>query len=147
MEKTDFTVTLSSIKTPTGIYQTLLNVRSWWSGLYDEEFIGNSEKINDVFTFKAGGGAHYTEQKLVELMPNKKIVWLITKANLTFLENTKEWVGTKLIFEISEKGEKNEVKFIHEGLNYTSECYDSCAPAWTQYLQTRLFPLLNDKIN
>ena len=145
MEKVDFTIAILSNKTPEVIYQTLLDVRSWWWGLYGVEFTGNSENADDVFTIKAGDGAHYSEHKLVELIPGKKIVWLVTEANLAFLENKKEWVGTKLIFEISEKGERSEVKFIHEGLTPASECYDSCAPTWTQYLQTKLFPLLNDK--
>lgn len=143
MENKDFTIMISSTKTAKEIYQTLLNVRLWWSGLYVETFSGKSEKINDVFTFKAGDGAHFSEQKLVELRPNQRIVWLVTDAKLTFLDNPEEWVGTKLIFEISEKGELTEVKFTHEGLNPTSECFDSCAPAWTQYIQTKLSPLLN----
>ncbi len=142
MDKPDYSFTILSDKSPEVIYQILLNVRAWWSGLYEESFTGQTEKLNDVFSFKAGGGAHYTEQKLVELVANKKIVWLVTAANLTFLENTAEWVGTQLIFEISEAGDKNEVKFTHQGLLPTSECYDNCAPAWTQYMQTKLLPLL-----
>ena len=144
MTKSNFTVTLLCKKAPASIFQTLLNVRSWWSGLYFEEFTGSSEKIGDVFTFKAGDGAHYTEQKLIELIPDKKIVWLVTESELIFLEKMDEWKGTKLIFEIAQQKENTEVKFIHEGLTPMSECYDSCAPAWTQYIQTKLFPLIND---
>lgn len=142
MANSDFTVSFRSKKAPEEIFQILLNVRGWWSGLYGEEFSGNSEKINDVFTFKAGDGAHYTEQKLIELIPNKRIEWLVTDSKLTFLENTKEWDGTKLIFELAQQHGKTEVKFIHEGLTPQSECYDNCAPAWSQYMQTKLAPLL-----
>jgi hypothetical protein len=146
MAKSNFTVTVSSKKTPAEIFQILLNVRSWWSGLYGEEFTGSSAKAGDVFTFKAGNGAHYTVQKLIELIPDKKVVWLVTESDLTFLEKTDEWTGTKLIFEITQAGGNTEVKFIHKGLTTQSECYDNCAPAWTQYIQTRLSPLLNDQI-
>jgi hypothetical protein len=144
MEKSDFTLTLISKKTPSEVFQTLLNVRSWWSGLYEEEFTGSSEKAGDVFTFKAGNGVHYTEQKLIELTLDKRIVWLVTKSALTFLDKMDEWTGTKLIFEIAHHDENTEVKFIHEGLTTQSECYENCAPAWTQYMLTRLSPLLND---
>ena len=143
MENEDYTVSLSSDKSPSEVYQILLNVRLWWSGLYGETFSGSSENLNDVFTFYAGDGAHFSEQKLVELSPNQRIVWLVTDANLTFLENTAEWVGTKLIFEIIEHGHETEVVFTHEGLRPTSECFKFCAPAWTQYMQTKLSTLLN----
>ena len=144
MEKSDFTLTLISKKTPAEIFQTLLNVRSWWSGLFGEEFTGSSEKTGDVFTFKAGNGAHYTEQKMIELIPEKRIVWLVTESALTFLDKMDEWTGTKLIFELAQQDENTEVKFIHEGLTTQSECYQNCATAWKQYMLTRLFPLLND---
>ena len=55
------------------IFNTLLNVRGWWSGLYSETIEGNTDKLGDEFTFQAGGGAHYSKQKLVELIPEKKL--------------------------------------------------------------------------
>lgn len=143
MKKSDFTITLLSKKTPTEIFHTILNVRAWWSGLYGEEFSGNSEKVDDVFTFKAGDGVHFSEQKLIELIPNRKIVWLVTESNLTFLENPQEWTGTKLMFEITPKEAHMEVKFTHQGLTTQSECYENCAPAWTQYMQTKLAPFIS----
>lgn len=144
MSKSDFTITLLSKKSPESIFQKILDVRSWWSGIYSEKFSGSSEKINDVFTFEAGDGAHYTEQKLIELIPNEKIVWLVTQCNLSFIERNDEWVGTKLIFEITQNEENTEVKFTHQGLTNELDCYDNCAPAWTQYIQTKLFPLINE---
>lgn len=94
--------------------------------------------LGDEFIFKAGDGVHYSKQKLVELVPNKKIAWLVTDSELSFLQQKDEWTGTKLIFEISTTGVNTQVKFTHEGLTPTSECYDACAPAWTQYIQNKL---------
>ncbi|WP_425476370.1 hypothetical protein [Paraflavitalea speifideaquila] len=48
-----------------------------------------------------------------------------------------------MIFDITEKGGKTQLVFTHEGLTPEVECYDSCAPAWTQYLQNKLLPLIN----
>jgi hypothetical protein len=74
MTTTDFTTTLLVAQTPTAVFEAIKNVRGWWSGLYSEEFEGESDKLGDEFSFLAGDGVHYTKQKLVELIPNQKIV-------------------------------------------------------------------------
>lgn len=143
MAATDFTYTLLTERTPQEVFQAITDVRSWWSGLYSEEYSGETEKLYDEFSFRAGDGAHYSKQKLVEVIPNKKVVWLITESELTFLEKTDEWVGTKVIFEISEKDGKTQLVFTHQGLTPEIECYDSCAPAWSTYLEEKLLPLIS----
>ena len=144
MKNQDFTTTILVEQTPEKVYNTVLNVRAWWSGLYDESFEGSSEKPGDEFSFRAGGGVHYTKQKLVELVPNEKVVWLVTEANLSFVDKTDEWEGTKISFEISEERGKTKIVFTHVGLVPEFECFDSCAPAWTQYMQERLVAALEN---
>jgi len=139
----DFTTTILVDETPTQVFNTIKNVRAWWSGSYGEEIKGNSNKVNDEFSFRAGGGAHYSKQKLVELIPDKRIVWLVTDSKLTFLENQSEWNGTKIAFEISKEKDQTKIVFTHEGLVPEIECYNSCAPAWTQYVQETLLNLLS----
>lgn len=139
----DFTFTVTTDKTPQEVFQAVKQVRSWWSGLYEEEFTGDSEKLGDEFSFRAGGGAHYSKQKLVEVVPNEKLVWLITESDFTFIEKADEWTGTKLVFEISEKDGKTQLVFTHAGLTPEVECYDACAPAWSQYLKEKFIPFVN----
>ena len=131
----DFKFNLESSDTAKSIFETLLNVRSWWIGLYSETIEGDTKKLNDEFTFSAGGGAHYSKQKLVELIPDKKIVWMVTDSNLNFLAKPNEWTGTKICFDISTKGNKNQITFTHQGLVPKFECYNGCAGAWTKYLE------------
>ncbi len=143
METADLTVTLLAEQTPQEVFQAIVNVQAWWVGYFNEVFSGDTEKLHDEFTFHAGEGAHYSKQKLVEVIPNQKVVWLITDGELSFVEKRDEWVGTKVIFEISEKDGKTQLVFTHEGLTPEMECYESCAPAWTQYLQNKLLPLMD----
>ncbi len=142
MSKKDFTITLTVNQAPEAVFKAIVNVRGWWSGYYSEEFEGSTEKLHDEFSFRAGEGLHYSKQKLVEVQSNKKIVWLITESALSFLENQDEWTGTKVIFEISKEDNKTKLTFTHEGLTPEIACYDSCAPAWTQYVQNKLLPLI-----
>lgn len=134
LKTSDFTTTLLVDQPPGEVFKAIKNVRGWWSGLYEEEFEGTSDKLQDEFSFRAGGGAHYSKQKLIELMPNKKIVWLVTDSELTFLEDPREWIGTRISFEISEHDTKTKIVFSHVGLTPEIECFDSCTSAWSQYI-------------
>jgi Uncharacterized conserved protein len=142
MKTSHFTLTLLTEQPPQKIFQAIQNVRGWWSGYYSEEITGATEKLDDEFCFRAGDGVHYSKHKLIEVVPNKKVVWLTTESNLNFIDKTDEWTGTKVIFDITKKGDKTQLTFTHEGLTPKIECYDSCAPAWTQYLQNKLSPMI-----
>lgn len=141
MSATNFSTTFLIDKSAKEIFSGILKVRGWWSGIYSEEIEGSSNKLDDEFTFRAAGGKHYSKQKLIELIPGKKIVWLVTESNLTFLEQKDEWTGTKLCFDISEEGDKTEVRFTHIGLVPTFECYNGCSSTWPKYLEHLLSPL------
>lgn len=144
MQNQNFTTTILVNESPDEVFNAITNVRAWWSGYYEEEITGSTERLNDEFSFRAGGGAHYSRQRLVEVVPNEKIVWLVTDSELSFIEKRNEWTGTKIIFDISKKGDKTQLVFTHEGLVPGVECYDSCTPAWSQYLQKKLLPLIKN---
>jgi hypothetical protein len=144
MKNQNFEISVLVDASPAEVFKAVLNVRGWWSGYYGESFQGSTEKLHDEFSFRAGDVAHYSKQKLIDVIPNKKVVWLITESALSFLDKTDEWTGTKVIFDISQKGGKTQLRFIHEGLTPEVECYNSCAPAWTQYLQYKLLPLIGN---
>jgi uncharacterized protein YndB with AHSA1/START domain len=143
MKNENFTTTILVDQSPEEVFTAVSNVRGWWSGLYSEEITGNTADLNEEFTFRAGGGAHYSKQKIVEAIPGKKIVWLVTESELSFLEKKDEWTGTKITFDISKKGDKTMLVFTHVGLIPEAPCYDSCAPAWSQYVERKLLPLIS----
>ena len=135
MATNDFTFSFPSSRDPKSIFATLLNVKEWWTGLYSENITGSSSKLNDEFAFSAGEGAHYSKQRLTELVPSKKIAWKVTDSNLTFLKKPDEWTNTSISFEISPEGDQSRVTFTHLGLVPKIECYGGCSGAWTQYLK------------
>lgn len=131
----DYSFSFESTKAPEIIFETLLNVRKWWRGLYEEDIEGKSGKVNDEFTFNAGDRVHYSKQRLIVLEPNKLIVWQVIESNLSFLKKTDEWTNTKIRFEISTRPDKSKITFTHQGLAPQIECYNVCSGVWSQYLE------------
>ena len=137
MTTTDFTTTILVDQSPKEVFNAINNVRGWWQG----EIEGNTDKLNEEFTYRVEG-IHFSKQKLVEVIPNRKVVWLITDSKLDFIEDKTEWTGTKIIFEISEIKNKTQLRFTHLGLAPEVECYDACSNAWGALIQKSLFSLI-----
>lgn len=135
MNTTDFTYEIKTTHTPEMLFDLLLEVENWWYGVFNESITGQTKQINDEFTFAAGDGMHYSRQRLVSLEPGKQLAWLVTESNLSFLKNPGEWEGTTIEFMLSREADETRLTFTHHGLNSEMECYDSCSPAWTQYLK------------
>ncbi|HYF67746.1 MAG TPA: SRPBCC domain-containing protein [Ohtaekwangia sp.] len=138
----DFSVTLSVEQSPEQVFNAVLNVREWWQGFYNEAITGDTSTLNGVFSFRAGDGAHFTRQKLIELIPNEKVVWQVTDSELTFIKDTNEWQGTEIVFEIAKHHDKTQVRFIHRGLTPEVECFDACSSAWSMYIEKQLLALI-----
>lgn len=133
MKAQDFTTSLLLDQTPGEVYKAINNVAGWWQG----EVKGSSTKLNDEFTYQMQE-FHYSKQKVVKLIPDQKVVWLVTESKLNFIENKSEWSGTKIIFEISRINNKTQLQFTHQGLLPTVECYNDCSGGWTGLIQKSL---------
>jgi len=124
-------------KTPKEVFDAINNVRGWWSGQID----GKTEKLGDEFTYSYKD-FHRSTQKITESVPGKKVVWTVSDSYLSFVEDKKEWNGTKVIFEIARKDGKTEVRFTHKGLTSQVECFDACNDAWGSYIKGSLKNLI-----
>jgi uncharacterized protein YndB with AHSA1/START domain len=133
MKKQDFTVSFLVDKTPQEAFDAINNVRGWWSG----EIEGATEKPGDEFSYRYKD-FHYSKQRLVEVVPAKRVVWLVTESSINFVADKNEWVDTKMIFEIAATGSQTEIRFTHQGLVPSFECYDACSNAWTGYISDSL---------
>lgn len=137
MASLDYSTTLLVDQAPEEVFKAINNVPAWWN----PDMKGKSEKLNDEFEVQFGD-MHYSKQRLTEVVPNKKVVWLVTDSSLSFLENKSEWTGTKISFEISSQNGRTKLTLTHTGLVPTAECYNACSPAWTQYMQNSLYYLI-----
>jgi len=137
MTSTNFTTAFSVDQTPEAAFAAITNVRGWWSGQID----GDTDKLGAEFTYRYQD-IHYSKQQIIELAPNKRVVWRVQDAYLDFTEDPSEWNGTEITFELARKGDQTEVRFTHLGLVPEFECYDSCSTAWAFYINNSLHRLI-----
>jgi hypothetical protein len=137
MKATDFTTTITVDQTAAEVFDAINNPRRWWS----EEIEGSTDKLNDEFNYHYED-VHGCKMKIVESIPNQKVVWLMMDNYFSFTKDKNEWKGDKIIFEINERAKKREVRFTHLGLVPEYECFEICRGAWTTYIQTSLHGLI-----
>lgn len=126
MENKSYTVTIELAKSSQEVFDAINDVTNWWS----KDFEGKSTNLDDEFIINHPN-AHYSKQKLIEVIPGKKVAWLVTESQLNWLKNNRqEWTRTKMIFEITAKDDKTELRFTHEGLTPDKECYTMCEKGW-----------------
>jgi hypothetical protein len=138
MKTQDYTTSITVDATASDAFKSINKVSKWWT----ENVEGKSQKLNDEFTVQFGD-VHISTQKLVEVIPDKKVVWLVTDSKINFVDDKQEWTGSKISFEISEKENKTQVRFTHFGLVPDIECFNACSNAWSEYIQGSLLPLIN----
>ncbi len=133
----NYTTTFTVEQTPEEVFAAINNVRGWWSG----EIEGKTDRLGDEFTYRYAD-VHRSKQKIIELIPGKKVVWHVVDASLNFTQDKTEWNGTDITFDIAKKGDKTEVRFTHVGLVPEFECFDSCSNAWSFYISGSLRDLI-----
>ncbi|MDF3026081.1 MAG: hypothetical protein K0S23_388 [Fluviicola sp.] len=137
MDDKSFKAVILVDQSPAEAFKTILNFRGWWS----EEIEGNTDKLNEEF-FYHYKELHLCKLRLIELVPNKKIVYLVIENEFDFVEDKSEWINTSLIFEITEEAGKTKVTFTHKGLVPEYECYKVCNDAWSGYIKNSLYKLI-----
>jgi len=134
---TKYTVAIEVEKSPNNVFNHVVNaVSKFWP----EKFEGESTKLNDEFVFRSGD-THYSKNKVVEFVPNKKVVWLVTES-IRKTDNY-EWTGTKMIFELTPKGDSTLLKFTYDGFILENE-YDRLVQVCDMVIKEKLYNLITN---
>jgi hypothetical protein len=137
MNSKDYNIVFSVDQSPKEVFDAINNVRRWWS----EDIEGSTDKLGAEFKFRHKD-LHRSTQKITEFVPGRKVVWHVLDSQISFVEDSAEWKGTDIVFEITKKNNKTELRFTHVGLVPTIECYGDCAGAWGFFIKESLRGLI-----
>ena len=137
MKANDYTVSFAVDQSPEEVFAAINNVRGWWSQLIE----GCTDQLGAEFQFHCQD-LHHSTQRITELVPGRRVVWHVTEARISFVNNQTEWTGTDIVFDIVRQGRQTELRFTHVGLTPGIECYGNCSGAWGFYLNESLRGLI-----
>jgi hypothetical protein len=137
MTTADFTTTILVDQTAAQVFNAVTNVRGWWS----EEIEGSTTQLNDEFNYHFED-VHRCKMRLTEVIPNKRVVWLVLENYFKFTKDSNEWTGNTIVFDITEKENKIQLTVTQFGLVPQYECFEICSKAWTNYIQNSLHDLI-----
>ncbi len=137
MTTKSYTTSFFVDQSPEEVFEAINSVRGWWSDQID----GPTDTLGAEFTFQHKD-LHRSTQKITELVPGKKVVWHITDSHIAFVKDKTEWEGTDVVFEITRKDGRTELRFTHIGLVPTIECYGDCSGAWSFLITDSLRSLI-----
>ena len=137
MSDRNFTTTIAVDQSPSDVFAAICNVRAWWS----QEIVGRAERVGDAFKHHFRD-LHRCEIAVKELVSNEKVVWTVLENYFSFTEDTAEWKGTDIVFEIARSGDQTALTFTHLGLVPACQCYVACTDGWTFYIHDSLRELI-----
>lgn len=133
-QATDFSVSASVAADPATTFAAVSDPRAWWS----RDITGDTDRLGGEFVFEVPG-VHRSVQRIVAYEAPRMVEWEVTDAELTFITDAREWVGTRIRFELDPRADGGtEVRFTHFGLTQDVECYEACSTAWRSYVTTSL---------
>lgn len=137
MKDRDFTKTILVDQSPAEAFDAINRPRDWWG----KEIEGDTDRVGAEWTYRYKD-MHYSRHRTAELVPGRKVIWDVVDARMTFLKDQAEWNGTKIIFDISPKNGRTEIRFTHAGLVPEVECFDVCTDAWSGLIGESLRQLI-----
>jgi len=133
----NFSISFTVSQSPAEVFSAINNVRGWWSHAIE----GDTDKPDSEFRYSYRD-IHRTHFKIIEFIPNQKVVWHVLENYFNFTEDKREWTDTKISFELSDKDGATELRFTHIGLVPHYECYNVCTDGWGTYIRGSLHSLI-----
>jgi uncharacterized protein YndB with AHSA1/START domain len=103
---------------------TLEGLSAWWTN----DTQGEGRKVGGVIKFRFGERGFF-DMKVLELDPPKRVLWQV-------VDGPKEWIGTKVSFELKQDGDYTIVLFQHQGWKEPVEFMHHCSTKWAVFLMS-----------
>lgn len=106
------------------VYKALTTVEGL-SGWWTSDTRGES-KVGAVIQFRFGNNGGF-DMKVLELQPGKRVLWQV-------VEGPKEWVGTKISFDLKQNEDWAIVVFRHADWKEPVDFMYHCSTKWAVFL-------------
>ncbi|MGX5819337.1 SRPBCC family protein [Chitinophaga lutea] len=116
---------------PAAVYQKITRgIADWWS----RDFRGQSAVVGDVFTVRFN--RHHKTFRITAAVPGQLVEWTCEDAliDMPSLRNQREWINTKVSWNLEPAGDGTRLRFTHHGLSPSLECWEVCEPGWNEFL-------------
>lgn len=137
MDNQNFSTTIVVTQSPSEVFKAINNPRAWWS----EGIEGTTDQLNAEWTYHFED-THRSKMKVIEMIPDKKVAWLVEENYFKNAKDQSEWVGNTITFEISKQDGKTKMIFTQIGLVPACDCYKICDWGWTGFVQKSLYGLI-----
>jgi uncharacterized protein YndB with AHSA1/START domain len=97
---------------------------AWWT----DDTQGESNKVGGVIHFHFGDRGFF-DMKVLGLDPTKRVLWQV-------IDGPKEWIGTKVVFDLKQEGEYSIVLFKHQDWKAPVESMHHCSIKWAIFLMS-----------
>ena len=111
---------------PEAAYQALAT-RDGLAGWWTTDTQGDTD-VGGVIEFRFGELGGF-DMKVLELEPAKRVLWEVVRG-------PKEWIGTRVSFDLSEDDDSTILLFKHGGWKQPSEFMHHCSTKWALYLMS-----------
>ena len=111
---------------PADVYRALATpegLAGWWT----TDTKGRSE-VGGTIAFRFGSRGGF-DMQVLELLPGKRVLWQV-------VSGPKEWIGTKVGFDLQPDGDATGVLFKHEGWKEPVEFMHHCSTKWAMFLMS-----------
>ncbi len=109
---------------PRDVYNAI-TARERLAGWWTDDTRGQSE-VGGVVHFQFGDRGFF-DMKVLELAPEQRVVWQVT-------DGPKEWIGTKVIWELTPEGAGTTIRFKHQGWREQVDFMGHCSTKWATFL-------------
>lgn len=101
---------------------TAEGLRSWWTADSQAE-----AKVGGTTELGFYGRSTVFRMRIAELKPNQRVVW-------ECVGDDEEWKGTRLTWDLTPKGEKIVLHFVHADWHALSSYFAACTTTWGMLL-------------
>jgi uncharacterized protein YndB with AHSA1/START domain len=141
----DYRLVLPLEASPARVFEavtTQAGVAAWWT---PDCAVG--ARPGDALEVRFPEADFFARFRIARLVPDALVEWECVDSlhpAAAGYANRRDWVGTKVRFELAPAGDGTTLTFTHEGLRPALECNATCRDGWWHYLLQGLRPYVEE---